>query len=119
MSVLQGAFQVPEALKEQVSRRLKATGALRQITRDVKVAMTAAIAELRGLRPDARSVLEFKRLADASPSDKDALQAIYRFLQENGMSFTLACLMEESGVPKESSDVDLVELFADDIGDDL
>jgi hypothetical protein len=114
MSLVDGAFQVPEALKEQVAHRLKATGALRQITRSVKVAMTAAIAELRGLRPDAKSVLEFKRMADASQEDLAALQAIYRFLDESGMTFTLARLMEESGVEKDVSDIDLMELFAQD-----
>jgi hypothetical protein len=114
MSGFDLGFEVPESLKEQVAERLKATGALRPITRSVKVAMTAAIAELRGLRPEAKSVLEIKRFENATPADLEGLQAIYQFLEEKGMKYTLACLREESGIQQEGNGLDLENLFTPD-----
>jgi fructose-1,6-bisphosphatase/inositol monophosphatase family enzyme len=110
MSLIDPTFDVPEELKEQVAERLKTTGALRPIIRSVKVAMTAAIAELRGLRREAKSVLEFKKFENATPADLAALQAIYRFLEEHGLKYTLSCLGEESGIEKSENGLDLEEL---------
>jgi hypothetical protein len=111
MAGLDPVFEVPEELKEQVAERLKTTGALRPIIRSVKVAMTAAIAELRGLRPDAKSVLEIKRFENATDADRDGLQAIYRFLERHGLKYTLACLGEESGIDNTKDGIDLERLF--------
>jgi hypothetical protein len=111
MTGLDPAFEVPEELKEQVAERLKTTGALRPIIRSVKVAMTAAIAELRGLRPDAKSVLEIKRFENATPADLAGLQGIYRFLEQHGLKYTLSCLEEESGIEKRKNAIDLEGLF--------
>ena len=102
-------FEVPEELKERVAERLKNSGALKQIARKIKVGMTAAIHELRD-HPDAKSSLELQIFADAPHEEINALLAIYQYLEEHGLTYTLGCLLEESGVPKEDQAIDLLEL---------
>lgn len=106
-------FEVPEELKERVAQKLKNTGALKQIARKIKVGMTAAIHELRD-RPDAKSSLELQLFDDAPECEITALQAIYRYLEENGLTYTLGCLMEQAGVPKEDESIDLLDLLANE-----
>lgn len=102
-------FEVPEELKERVAERLKNSGALKQIARKIKVGMTAAIHELRD-HPDSKSSLELQIFADQPDEEINALQAIYQYLEEQGLTYTLGCLLEESGVPKEDQAHDLLEL---------
>ena len=102
-------FEVPEELKEHVAERLKNSGALKQIARKIKVGMTAAIHELRD-HPDAKSSLELQIFADQPDEEINALQAIFQYLEEHGLTYTLGCLIEESGVPKEDQAIDLLEL---------
>jgi hypothetical protein len=103
-------YSVPDEIKEEVADRLKRKGALRAISREVKVAMTAAISELRGLHPDAKSVLEFHALEDAGPGELAALQLIYSYLETVGLTYTLGCLAEETGITKTDSRYDLLEI---------
>jgi hypothetical protein len=115
MSFLE-TVEIPEELKGQVVARLKSTGALRKLTREVKVAMTAAIAEIKGLRPDpkgsdTKSVVEHEGLNNIEPREKAALQAIYKFFRAHGLDYTLETLSEESAVPEEDRGADLYELF--------
>jgi hypothetical protein len=112
MASLLPTFDVPTEIKDEVADRLKRKGALRAISREVKVAMTAAISELRGLHPDAKSVLEFHALEGATPSELAALQTIYGYLESAGLTYTLGCLAEETGVDYKDggSRYDLVEI---------
>jgi hypothetical protein len=108
--------EVPEELKDQVAQRLKSTGALRKLTREVKVAMTAAIAELKGLRTSgdsdpSRSVLTHDGLNCVDELERRALQAIYTFLRVHGMTFTLETLQEESAINDQGDGADLARLF--------
>jgi hypothetical protein len=107
---------IPEELRGQVSQRLKSTGVLKKITHNVKVGLTAAIGEIKGLRPDAkvpdvRSVLDHDGLRAVEPSEKFALHAIYRFLREHGLRYTFETLIEESTVDPRDSAIDLFKLF--------
>jgi hypothetical protein len=107
---------VPESLRAQVSQRLKSTGVLKKITHNVKVGLTAAIGEIKGLRPDAKvpdvkSVLDHDGLRPVESKEKLALQAIYRFLREHGLYYTLETLREESTIDDHESGVDLYKLF--------
>ncbi len=43
-------FEVPQEIKEKVATKLRNSGALKQISRKIKVGMTAAIHELRNLK---------------------------------------------------------------------
>jgi hypothetical protein len=110
MTVLTPTFDIPSEIKDEVADRLKRKGALRAISREVKVAMTAAISELRGLHPDAKSVLEFHALEGAGASELAALQAIYAYLEEVGLTYTLGCLAEETGIDKTIAKYNLVEI---------
>lgn len=92
-------FQVPQEIREKVAQRLKNSGALKQIARKIKVGMTAAIHELRD-HPDAKSSLELQIFADKSQEEIHALQAIYSFLEERDLTYTLSTLIEEAGVEK-------------------
>jgi hypothetical protein len=108
--------QVPEELRKQVSQRLRSTGVLKKITHSVKVGLTAAIGEIKGLRPDAKvpdvkSVLDHDGLRTVDPTEKLALQAVYQFLREHGLSYTLETLVEESTVDDRNSGIDLYKLF--------
>jgi hypothetical protein len=106
-------FEVPEELKERVAVRLKTSGALKQISRKIKVGMTAAIHELRD-NPSAKSSLELQIWEDKSKSELAALQSIYEYLSERGLAFTLGCLLEEAGIQREEVAYDLIELVTDD-----
>lgn len=106
-------FEVPEELKERVAQKLKNTGALKQIARKIKVGMTAAIHELRD-RPDAKSSLELQLFGDAPECEIAALQSIYQYLEENGLTYTLGCLMEQAGVPKEDESINILDLLANE-----
>jgi hypothetical protein len=115
---LADAVEIPEELKDQVSQRLKATGALRKLTREVKVAMTAAIAELKGIRASSRdsdpgkSVLTHDGLNGSDELEKRALQAVYSFLRAHGMTYTLETLQEESAIDDQGDGADLGQLFS-------
>jgi hypothetical protein len=107
---------VPESLRAQVSQRLRSTGVLKKITHSVKVGLTAAIGEIKGLRPDAKvpdvkSVLDHDGLRTVDSKEKLALQAIYRFFREHGLAYTLETLIEESTVDDRQSGIDLYKLF--------
>jgi hypothetical protein len=109
--------EIPEDLKDQVAQRLQTTGALRKLTREVKVAMTAAIAELKGIRTSSRdtdpntSVLTHEGMNSANELEKRALQAIYRFLRAHEMTYTLETLQEESAIDDQGDGANLAHLF--------
>jgi hypothetical protein len=74
--------------------------------------MTAAIHELRD-HPNAKSSLELQIFGDANEYDLAALQSIYQYLEEKGLTYTLGCLIEEAGVQKEDNAYDLIGLLDD------
>jgi hypothetical protein len=110
-ALLEPTFDVPEDLRELLTAKLHANGSLRPIAKNIKVALTAAIAELRGLRPDSKSVLELNRFSDADWSEIEALQVIYTYLEGLGLRYSLGCLLEESGVEKKDHDLSIFEVI--------
>jgi hypothetical protein len=103
-------FDVPEELQALLTQKLHEKGSLRPIAKNIKVALTAAIAELRGLRPDSKSVLELNRFSDAHWSEIEALQIIYTYLESLGLRYSLGCLLEESGVEKKDHNLGIFEV---------
>jgi hypothetical protein len=84
--------------------------------------MTAAIAELKGIRASSRdtdpntSVLTHEGMNSANNLEKRALQAIYRFLRANGMTYTL---QEESAIDDQGDGANLARLvFGNDEEED-
>jgi hypothetical protein len=110
-ALLEPTFDVPDELRQLLTNKLESKGSLRPIANNIKVALTAAIAELRGLRPDSKSVLELNRFSDAHWSEIEALQIIYTYLEALGLRYSLGCLLEESGVDKKDNDVRIFEVM--------
>jgi hypothetical protein len=109
--LLEPTFDVPDELREPLTQKLHSVGSLRSIAKKIKVALTAAIAELRGLRPDTKSVLELNRLSDTHPSEIEALQIIYSYLESIGLRYTLGCLLEESGIDKADQELQIFDMI--------
>lgn len=102
-------FKVPEELKEKVALKLRNSGALKQISRRIKIGMTAAIHELRS--PEAKSSLELQIIHSDSIEEQAALQSIYQYLEEKGLDYTLSTLQEETGIKKQKNPDNIVDIF--------
>jgi hypothetical protein len=109
--LLEPTFDVPDELRDLLTDKLHSKGSLRPIAKNIKVALTAAIAELRGLRPDSKSVLELNRFSDAHESELEALQIIYTYMESLGLRYSLGCLLEESGVEKKDSELQIFDVI--------
>jgi hypothetical protein len=106
--MLSEKIDIPEDVRNQVMTHLK-------MTREMKVAMTAAIADIKGLRSDSKitepkSVVEYKGLNNVDMREKAPLQAIDKFLRIHGLEYTLDTLTEESVVTGQSRGADLETL---------
>ena len=107
-------IEAPREIKKAVAKRLQKSGALRRIERKIKLGMLVAVEEIRE-DPKAPGNLERRKFKDASPHEVKALQAIYNFLAERNMTYTLSCLLEESSVRRNQADTtDLLELLEDE-----
>jgi hypothetical protein len=100
-------------IKAKVVERLKRKHALRDISRNLKVAMTAAVSELRGVHPDTRSSLEFHRLENATEAEILGLQSVYAYLESVGLTYTLECIQQELGIPQSGAKYDLLAIVRD------
>lgn len=97
-------IEAPREIKKAIAKRLQKSGALKRIERKIKLGMMVAVEEIRE-DPKAPGNLERRKFKDASVHESKALQAIYNFLSERNMSYTLSCLLEESTVRRNTSDV--------------
>ncbi|KAK8870267.1 hypothetical protein M9Y10_008145 [Tritrichomonas musculus] len=104
-------FEVPQEIKEKVATKLRNSGALKQISRKIKVGMTAAIHELRN--PEAKSSLELQIISPESVEERAGLQSVYQYLEEKGLDYTLSTLQEETGIPKQNNSnvIDILQLI--------
>lgn len=102
-------FEVPQEIKEKVATRLRNSGALKQISRKIKVGMTAAIHELRN--PEAKSSLELQIISPENAEERAGLQSIYQFLEEKGLDYTLSTLQEETGIPKQNNNNNVIDIL--------
>jgi hypothetical protein len=102
---------VPQELKESVRQRFKTSSAPR-LAQKIKVGMAAAIHELR----DHKTVsnLEYHPFDGVESEELDALQSVYQYLNSKGLSWTLACLVQESTIDKEDDAFDLRALLKDE-----
>jgi hypothetical protein len=87
----------PEDLKPRVRERLTLNGVIKKVDRKIKQAMCTAIGALRGQEIDEQylSALGFK----ATGTELTSLHAVFDYLQSVGLTWTLACLEQESHVP--------------------
>lgn len=107
-------IEAPREIKKAIAKRLQKTGVLKRVERKIKLGMLVAVEELRE-DPKAPGNLERKKFKDASVHETKALQAIYNFLAERNMTYTLSCLLEESAIRRNQADTtDLLELIEDE-----
>jgi hypothetical protein len=103
-------YNCPPALKEALHTRFK-NGDRARLASSIKIGMRAAIQEIKhGGRGDDSSNLEWDPLKDADPEEREALQAIFKYLEAKGMKWTRDCLVEESAQAITDSQFDLVKL---------
>jgi hypothetical protein len=101
--------EVAPELKEVVRQRLADKGVVKKIDHRIKVGMIAAIGELRG---EKGSTTIFDGLGFDKPKiEIEALQAIYAYLKDVDLTWTLDCLINETQVQPAESDVALVPLL--------
>jgi hypothetical protein len=96
--------------------------------RKIKLGMMVAVEELRE-DPNSPGYLERGKFKNAAPYELRALQAVYAFLSERKLTYTMSALIEESAVPRSQSESeDVLELAnidtsasqrADDGGSDV
>jgi hypothetical protein len=104
----------PQELKPIVWERLQENGTLRRLNKNIKIALTSAIGEMRGTR-DTQSVLD-NRFKPQYDVELAALQTIYQYLAEQDLTWCLQCLIDETQIPKESDAFDLIQVL--DLGED-
>lgn len=96
-------IEAPREIKRAIAKHLQKSGALKRIERKIKLGMMVAVEEIRE-DPKSPGNLERRKFKDASVHESKALQAIYNYLSERNMSYTLSCLLEESSVRRNPSD---------------
>jgi hypothetical protein len=104
----------PQKLKAKVWERLQENGTLRRLNKNIKIALTSAIGEMRGTR-DTESVLD-NRFKPNYDVELAGLQTIYQYLAEQDLTWSLQCLIDETQVRKESDAFDLIQVL--DLGED-
>jgi hypothetical protein len=96
-------IEAPVEIKRAIAKRLQKSGALKRIERKIKLGMMVAVEEIRE-DPKAPGNLERRRFRDASVHELRGLQAVYNFLAERNLTYTLSALLEESGVRRNNSE---------------
>jgi hypothetical protein len=99
----------PQELKEAVWERLQENGTLKRLNKNIKIALTSAIGEMRGTRAT-ESVLD-NRFKPTYDVELTGLQTIYQYLAEHDLTWSLQCLIDETQVQKESDAFDLIEVL--------
>lgn len=112
-------IEAPHEIKKKIAKRLQKNGALKRIERKIKLGMMVAVEEIRE-DPQQKGNLERKRFKDASPHELKSLQAVYNFLSERNMTYTLSTLLEESCVRRSPTDTtDILDLVSSDVEDNI
>jgi hypothetical protein len=103
-------FPGAEELKDAVWDRLMADGTLKRMNKNIKIALTSAIGEMRGIT-DTDSVLD-NRFTPKRVVELSALQTIYQYLAERDLTWSLQCLIDETQVLKDADAFDLIQVMA-------
>jgi hypothetical protein len=103
MTQMEVPIEAPLPIKKGIAKRLQRSGALKRIERKIKLGMMVAVEELRE-DPNSPGHLERKKFMNASPYELRALEAVYNFLSERNVTYTLSALIEESAVPRRQSE---------------
>jgi hypothetical protein len=88
---------------------MPANGTLKRLNGNIKIALTIAVGEMRGVR-DAESVLD-TRFKPKYQSDLTALQTVYQYLAEHDLSWSLQCRIDETQIQKDEDAFDLIQLL--------
>jgi hypothetical protein len=99
----------PKELKGVVWARLLNDGTLKSLNRKIKIALTSAVAEMRGTK-ETQSVLD-SRFKPKYGIELTALQTIYQYLEEHDLTWSLECLLDEAQIKKEDDAFDLVQVL--------
>ncbi|EAY10597.1 hypothetical protein TVAG_281970 [Trichomonas vaginalis G3] len=91
-------LNVPDEVKEQINMKLVENGTMESIEQEIKAAMKTAAREIRNNKTE--SELEYAPLKNMSEGETDAFKAVVKFLEEKGLKFSLATLLEEAGLQK-------------------
>lgn len=106
-------IDAPLEVKKKIAKRLQKKGALKKIERKIKLGMMVAVEEIRS-DPSEKTHLERLPMKNASVNELKALQAIYAYLAENNMTYTLSTLLEETCVKRNPSNkYDILEVLAE------
>ena len=90
-------IEAPPEVKEEIEKRLKENGTIAKLEKSVLDALNVAAKEV-STKSTAPSSLEHRPMKSADENTMIALEAIYQFLKERELDFTLKCLEEETGV---------------------
>jgi hypothetical protein len=109
VTMVEIAFPGSEWLKGAVWERLMADGTLKRMNKNIKIALTSAIGEMRGTT-DTDSVLD-NRFRPKHSVELSALQTIYQYLAEHDLTWSLQCLIDETQVRKDPDAFDLIQVM--------
>ena len=96
-------IEAPLEIKKKIAKRLQKKGVLKKIQRKIKLGMMVAIEEIQE-DPKADGNLERKPFKDVSRYEQKALQAVFNFLSDHNMTYTLSAILEESSARRNLSD---------------
>ncbi|OHT03697.1 hypothetical protein TRFO_28831 [Tritrichomonas foetus] len=96
-------IEAPIEIKKKIAKKLQRSGVLKRIERKIKLGMMVAIEEIQE-DPKAKGNLERKPFKNADGYENKALQAVFNYLYEHNMTYTLSALLEESSSRRNPSD---------------
>lgn len=96
-------IEAPLEIKKKIAKKLQKGGVLKKIERKIKLGMMVAIEEIQE-DPKAKGNLERKPFKNASIYEQKALQAVFNYLYDHNMTYTLSAMIEESCGRRNQSD---------------
>lgn len=96
-------IEAPLEIKKKIAKKLQKGGVLKRIERKIKLGMMVAIEEIQE-DPKDNGHLERKPFKNASVYEQKALQAVFNYLYDHNMTYTLSAMLEESCGRRKQSD---------------
>lgn len=96
-------IEAPLEIKKKIAKRLQKNKVLKRIERKIKLGMMVAIEEIQE-NPKDEGHLERKPFKNAKIYEQKALQAVFNYLYDHNMTYTLSALLEESCGRRSQSD---------------
>lgn len=96
-------------IKEKINEVMNKHKSCHRIQEKLDSAMSIAIEEITEKHEDC--ILGYNPLNKATDEELSALQVIYSYLEKNNMLFTLSCLKEESTIPIQRTEDNLLDFL--------